>query len=425
MWRYFLIFLVIAGLVTGGVLAYGPVMEWWKWRNRVQFRTVEVVQGPIISVVNATGTIKPVLQVAVGAFVSGPVLELHADFNDEVEKGDLIAKIDPRLYQANVDRDEAALANRVADVERAKAQLQKAQRDEQRGILLRAENPEFIAQAEMDKLYFNRKALAAQLLVAESAVKQAQAQLDTSNANLKYCEILSPVDGTVINRKIDEGQTVAASFQTPELFVIAPDMRKEMHVHASVDEADIGQIRNAQKEGRIAHFTVDAYPTSFEGKIKEIRFNSTTTQNVVTYPVIIAAENPKLQLLPGMTASISFVVEERKEVVKIPNSALRYFPLAAHVREADKRLIEGLKDQSEEDRDTVTQLRLSADERAARRRSHNRRHVWLEEGEGQLRAVEVELGISDSRFTELVEGDIKPGDRLVTGIKAPEWGPPK
>lgn len=422
MWRTLLILVVLAGLVVGGVFAYGPVTEWWKERNRPRFRTAEVASGPIVSVVNATGTIKPVLQVNVGAFVSGPILELHAEFNDEVKKDQLLAKIDPRLYQANFDRDEATLANRIADVERAKAQLQQAQRDEQRGLLLRKENPDFIAQAEMDKLFFNRKALAAQVLVAETAVKQAEGQLEISRANLKYCEIRSPVDGTVINRKVDEGQTVAASFQTPELFVIAPEMRKKMHVHASVDEADIGHIRSAQSEGRKVHFTVDAYPSeSFVGLIEEIRLNSTTTQNVVTYPVVIAAENPELKLLPGMTASISFIVEERGEVVKVPNSSLRYFPLAAHVREEDKPLLEGLTVQSEEDRDTVTQLRLSAEERATRSRARNRRHVWIEEGD-HLRAVEVELGVSDSRFTEMVKGSLKPGDKVVTGLKPPEWG---
>lgn len=425
MWRTVLILLVLAGFVAGGVYAYGPLVDYWKWRSRPQFRTAEVTKGSVVSVVNATGTIKPVLQVAVGSFVSGPVKEIHADFNSEVKKDELLAKIDPRLYQAAVDRDEAQLANRQADVDRAKAQLLQSERDEQRGILLRKENPEFIAQAEMDKLYFNRKALAAQVIVAETAVKQAKAQLETSQANLNYCKITSPVDGIVINRKIDEGQTVAASFQTPELFVIAPDMREKMHVHASVDEADIGQIRAAQTDGRKVHFTVDAYPAlSFEGNIEEIRLNSTTTQNVVTYPVVIAASNPDLKLLPGMTASISFVVEERNDVVKIPNAALRYFPLAVHVREQDKPLIEGLRDQAEEDRDTVTQLRLSAEERATRQSARNKRHVWVE-AEGGLRAVEVELGISDSRYTQLLKGELKPSDRVVTGLKAPDWGPAK
>ncbi|MDB5386368.1 MAG: RND-type efflux transporter, rane-fusion protein, partial [Planctomycetaceae bacterium] len=211
-------------------------MAYWAQRNKPNWRTAAVADGSLISVVNSTGNVKPKLQVSIGSFVSGPILELYCEFNQEVKKGDLLAKIDPRIYQANASRDQASLANREADVYRVKALLQQAVNDEKRAISLRTQDPTFIAQAEMDKYKFARLSLDAQLKVAITAVDQARATLDNSLANLAYTEITSPVDGIVINRKIDPGQTLAAQFQTPELFIVAPDMRKEMHVHASVDE---------------------------------------------------------------------------------------------------------------------------------------------------------------------------------------------
>jgi HlyD family secretion protein len=255
---------------------------------------------------------------------------------------------------------------------------------------------------------------------AEAAVKQAEATLDHSRTQLDYTNIKSPVDGIVINRKIDPGQTLASQFQTPELFIVAPDMRKKMHIHAAVDEADIGLIREAQKRRKKVVFTVDAYLDDlFEGEIEEVRYSSTTTQNVVTYPVIVAATNPDLKLLPGMTASISFQVDERKDVVKIPNAALRFYPNLEHVRLADRKLLEGSDapgatgETEESDQPEQT---LSAEERAELRRRRSRRHVWMVEGEF-LKAVEVVTGISDSQYTEMISGDLKKGQKLVTGIQ--------
>jgi HlyD family secretion protein len=195
-----------------------------------------------------------------------------------------------------------------------------------------------------------------------------------------------------------------------------------MFIHASVDEADIGLINSAKQKKLPVTFTVDAYPDDlFTGAIEEIRLSSTTTQNVVTYPVVVAAPNPDLKLLPGMTASISFEVERRKDVVKVPNSALRFFPLAQHVREEDKPLLEG-KDTKKQD-DQQQETNLSAEERAHARQKRTRRHVWVQEG-FKLRAVEVHTGLSDSQFTELARGDLKVGDKLVIGIETQpsSWG---
>jgi HlyD family secretion protein len=198
-------------------------------------------------------------------------------------------------------------------------------------------------------------------------------------------------------------------------------MRNKMHVHASVDEADIGLIHEAQRKSLPVTFTVDAYPDDlFQGVIEEIRLSSTTTQNVVTYPVVVAAPNPDLKLLPGMTPSISFEVDRREDVIKVPNSALRFFPQAQHVRDKDKPLLEGRSDSQENEQSTETSL--SAEERATTRRKRNRRHVWLQDGT-KLRAVEVETGLSDSHFTELIVGELKAGDKLVIGIQpAGGWG---
>ncbi len=421
------IFIGLAVLAGIGAATYGPAMAYWAKRNKPVWRTAKVEQGGLISVVNSTGTVKPKIQVSIGSFVSGPILELYCEFNQEVKKGDLLAKIDPKLYQANVSRDQASLASREADVFRVKALLQQAINDEKRAIALRMEDEAFIAQAEMDKVKFSRMSQEAQVKVSLTAVDQAKATLENSMANLNYTEIRSPVDGIVINRKIDPGQTLAAQFQTPELFIVAPDMRKEMHIHASVDEADIGLIKDAQVKKYPVTFTVDAYPaTLFEGGINEVRLSSTTTQNVVTYPVVVGAPNPELKLLPGMTASLSFQVDHRDNVVKIPNAALRFYPLAKHVRPADLAILEGNVQATGGDENEAQQSEnsLSAIERAQLRKERNRRHVWVADGD-LLRAVEVFTGLSDSKFTEMVKGELKQDDVVVTGIQPVQYGAAK
>ncbi len=398
-------------------VAYMPVMTYWKERNRIHYKEAEVNTGTIVWVVNSTGTVKPVRSVSIGAVVSGPIESLYVNFNDEVKKGDLLAKIDPRIYDANVARDRAALATRKADVDRAQALLQQAINDLQRAESLRDENKDFISDAEMDQFKFNQKSLEAQLIVAITSIEQAQASLDNSMANLGYTEIRSPVDGIVIDKKIDPGQSLASQFQTPELFVLAPEMRERMLVYASVDEADIGKIAKAQESGQGVKFTVDAYLDDiFEGEIDQIRKSSTTTQNVVTYPVIVAAKNEDLKLMPGMTANISFTVRKAEDVRRIPNAALRFYPAREQVREADRTILDGVEEQAGEtgnENDTKT---LSAEEKAELRRKRNSRHVWVVEGDF-LKAIAVETGISDNKYTELVSGDLKVGQKLVTGIK--------
>lgn len=407
--KWCLLLALIGGL---GALGYRPAAEYWRQRNRPVWETQKVIRGDATQVVTATGKVRPVLSVSVGAFVSGPIIELEVDFNDEVNKGQLLARVDPRLFKANVARDEATLATRVAEVERVKAQLQQARNNRERGERLRAKNEDFLSDREMDALRFDCEALEAQLVLAKAAILQAKAGLENSMANLNYTEIVSPVDGIVIDRKIDEGQTLAAQFQTPELFVIAPDLQKKVHVFASVAEKEIGVIQKAQAEQRRVTFTVDAHPDRlFEGEIEQIRVSSTEDQGVVTYPVVIAAANPELLLLPGMTASISFEVDAVQDALKIPNDAIRFYPEdVRHVREQDRALLDVSRWKSTQD--TEDEVQLSAEEQVEAEHKRNKRHVWVQDGDW-LRAVEIETGISESRYTVLAEGELQEGDKLV------------
>jgi HlyD family secretion protein len=413
--RRFLIIAVVLGLAGWAVSWAGA--DYFANRNRINYRTAKSVRRTISAVVNSTGEVKPVLSVSIGSFVSGPITDLYVGFNDHVTDGQLMAKIDPRIYQAAVDGAKAAWVTRVADVVRVKALLQQAVNDEKRSVALRKQNRDYISQAEIDRFHFQRVQLEAQLEVADAAVEQAEAQLKNAQANLDYTEITSPVDGIVINRKIEPGQTLAAQFTTPELFIVAPEMDKRMHVYASVDEADIGLIRRAQEEKRPVEFTVDAYPEDlFTGEIEQVRMASTVTQNVVTYPVIVAAPNPELKLLPGMTAELSFQIEKKDDILCVPNAALRFYPDLEQVREEDKKILEGAEEEAREEEETAD---LSARELADAGEKRSRRHVWVVEKDNKLRAIPIVMGISDSRYTEVESGELEAGQALVTGIRPP------
>lgn len=414
--KRFLKWLVILAIVGGlAFAACRPIVSKMTAGNKPSWRTTKVTKGRVLYDVRATGEVKPVLKVSIGSFVSGPITNLYADFNQEVKKGDMLALVDPRLFDAAVARDEASLETRRADVQRVNALYQQSVRNEQRAMALREENEDFISPREMDGFHFERMSLEAQLKVAKASVKQAEAALETSKANLGYTEIRSPVDGVVINRLIEEGQTLAAQFQMPELFQLAPDMEKKMHVFATVDEADVGRIIQAKENGLPVEFTVSAYPDdTFYGEIEQIRKNSTTTENVVTYPVVVAAPNPDLKLLPGMTANLSFQVDERKDVLRLPNSALRFYPPNRnHVREEDRKILDGEEDEQEDD---VEESHLSEEEKTELKRKRATRYVWVKDGEF-LKAVKVEIGLISWKHTELVEGDLKEDDELVIGEK--------
>jgi HlyD family secretion protein len=409
--------LVILGVLAGA--GYGiavPGMAWWRKGAKPRYLTSKVSRGRVEAVVNSTGTIKPVRSVSIGAFVSGPISEILVDYNSMIKKNDLLARIDPRLLQAAVDRDQAYLKTQEAELARIEALLMQAQRNEERAKKLMAVNKDYLSDTEMDQYRFSRMSLEAQKKLAQASIVQAQANLKNSEANLGYTEIRSPVDGIVIERKVDPGQTVASSFQTPEMFIVAPDMDNHMHVFASVDEADIGQIRSAQELKKPVLFTVDAFPQdTFQGHIYQVRKNSTTTQNVVTYPVVIEATNPDLKLMPGMTANISFQIEVKEDVKRVPTAALRFLPPIFRVHPEDRHHLDAVPSGATETDNTMSGTKLSATQKAALARSRSRRLVWYEEGQW-LRAVPITVGLIDNQNAELLGGDLEEGQKLVTAI---------
>jgi HlyD family secretion protein len=373
----------------------------------------KVTSGTIVSVVHATGTVQPCKAVPVGASVSGLLEELYVDFNDEVKKGQLLAKIDSQIYQANVARDEASLATKKAEQKRAEALRQQAANDLRRAKALQKENKDFISATEMDQFQFNYLQLEAQLEVAKKSVESAQASLDTSEAKLNYTKITSPVDGIIIHRKVDQGQTVQGEYGTPELFIVARCMRTEVHVVASVKETDISLIREVQRRQQPVNFSVDSYPNDlFEGKVFQIRMHSTTAQNGASYPVIVTAANPELKLLPGMTARLRFQVDEKQNVLRIPHAALRFSPPLERVPPRYRDLL-GSRGGSSEDDDAV-KTKLSVTEKT-KARDNRDRHVWVEDG-GYLMPVKVITGISNDKYAELVSGDLVEAQPLVTGM---------
>jgi HlyD family secretion protein len=406
--------------VLGGA-AYGFTLlpsRFWGRGATSDYREQAATRGEVISVVNSTGTVQPVLSVQVGSFVSGPIKETKVDFNSRVKKDDVLAKIDPRLFVAKIAQDEASLAHRVADRKRVSALLEQARNNERRAIELRETKASYISQAEIDQVTAERKALEAQLDLAEAVIAEAQAALSTSETNLEYTEIKSPVDGVIIDRKIDPGQTVAAQFQTPVLFVVAPEMEERMYVYAQVDEADIGLIRTAKERGQPVQFTVDAYPDDlFTGEIYQIRLNPQTVQNVVTYTVVVQAPNRDLKLIPGITANLSFQIERRESVLRVPNAALRFYPRTEQVHEKFRPLLEGADpNQQSESQAEASASRRSATQRIEASRTRNRRHVWVIDGE-LLSAIEVTTGVSDNEYTELIRGDVQEGTKLVIGLR--------
>lgn len=495
------------------------------------YRLARVEQGPIISTVSSTGTLNPVITVQVGSQVSGQIKELYADFNSEVRKGQVIARIDPENFEARVRQAEAELAVAHANVviqraavERARSELEnthaahasaKAQTQKARVVVANAKRyldrkralykKAVISESHVDdaltvydqaraqfssadaqeqgqaSLVGSREAqlkmARAQVEHALAQVKQREAALHNSKVDLDHTVIRSPLDGVVIKRSVDIGQTVAASLQAPTLFTIAQDLRK-MQVDTNVDEADIGQIQVGQR----VSFTVDAYPRrEFDGHVGQIRKAPQTIQNVVTYTVVVSAENRDQHLLPGMTANVQIVIDQRHEVLKVANAALRFRPAkggagpvegsggrdrAGRGRQAERlnRLIESLKlDKNQQaqvrtifakQREQIRALRrqgaapgeIRAEIQRMRAESSNaitailapeqretfrrmviareanpimRGQVWVLDENGKPKKLEVITGISDGSFTEIIRGDIEVGQKVIIGTTQP------
>jgi HlyD family secretion protein len=309
----------IAAAVGAAVLAV--VLVGLRRRGHdVGYATAAVDRGDILDVVGATGALQAVTTVQVGSQVSGNILWLGADFNSVVKKGQVIARLDPSIFQARLEQMRANLTAAVANVERAKAAADDARQKYERSKELSAQN--LVASSDLETAKSNYDAAAAQVRGNQAAIDQARANLNQAQVDLDHTVIQAPIDGVVIARSIDIGQTVAASFQAPVLFTIANDM-SQMQVNASIDEADIGRVHPDQD----VTFRVDAYPDrSFAGRVSQVRLQPITTQNVVTYNTIISVDNKDLKLMPGMTATVSVIVDSRKDVLRVPAAALRFRP---------------------------------------------------------------------------------------------------
>jgi len=342
-----------------------------------RYRTAPVETGDIDDTITASGTINAVTTVQVGSQVSGTIRQIFVDYNSRVKKGQVIAQIDPQLFEASVIQARGNLANARATLERAAIVVADTERTLRRNRELVKDG--FVAQADVDGAQTAYDSAVAQQKSAEAQVSQASGALSVAETNLRYTTIHSPVDGIVISRSVDTGQTVAASFQTPTLFTIARDLTK-MQIDTNVDEADIGRA----KPGQSATFTVDAHPgKTFEGTVVQVRNSPIVTQNVVTYDVVVQVDNKDLLLKPGMTANVAIRVQRLAGVLKVPNAALRYRPAGS-----DK------------------------EERKGGPPGHR---VYRLGKDGKPLPLPVKTGVNDGTFTHLLEGDLKAGDALVTG----------
>jgi HlyD family secretion protein len=402
--------IIFALVVLAAALAAGWSYFYRDKGNSIQFRTEKVTRGDIRATVTATGTLNAVTTVLVGTQVSGTIKEIFVDFNAQVRQGQLLAQIDPALPQAKVAQARANLLSAEAGVEKAESALREAQRVWERNRTLFARD--YIARSELDTAETNAQSAAAQLKVSQAQVAQARAALQQEETNLRYTQILSPVNGTVISRNVDIGQTVAASFQTPTLFNIAEDLTR-MQVETSVDEADIGRVR----VGQAVEFTVDAYPDQpFSGRIHEIRNAPTTVQNVVTYNVIVRVANPNLKLKPGMTANVSIITAVEKAVLKIPNAALRFkWTPAAKTSDSERDRGKGQgkgqgKGKGEGRGDGAARPAKPVGAAAGA----PSQMLWILE-ERTPRRVMVKLGISDGNETAVLAGELLAGAAVIVG----------
>ena len=364
--------LSLALLLLAALIWYGP----FSGSAPVRYQTALVDRGPITAVVTATGTVNPVVSVQVGSQVSGKIAQLSADFNSVVTKGQVLAQIDQQPFKARVSQARAAVKSARGNLAKAKnmARQRKLERDRMAALRPQA----FVSQADLDLAETSYRDAEANVEVLQAELDKAEAALASAELDLGYTTIHSPVNGIVVSRNVDVGQTIAAQFQTPILFVIAQDLT-QMQVNANVSESDIGGVT----EGTEASFRVDAYPKQFfTGRVTQVRNAPVSIQNVVTYDVVITVANPDLKLKPGMTANVTLVTARKEDPLRVPNQALRF-------RMPDTPV------------------------------DRKNPHVWRWE-EGTPRRVPVATGIADSLFTEITEGPLQEGDAVIVGIETPE-----
>ena len=466
--KYLWLFLTFAGALGG----FGAWRILTVKADKPTYLFAPIDRGDIIMQVAANGTLQAVTTVQVGTQVSGTIQDLYVDFNSEVKKGQLLARLNPDLFQAAVDQaaanvraaeatlndDKASIASMKANIEKSRVDLIDKQRKFKRtkelfdqGLV--TQDDQDSAQAALDAASATLKAAQAQLesaqarLIAdESRLGQSKANLDNAKINLDHTIITSPISGTIISRNVDRGQTVAASFSSPTLFTIGEDLTK-MQVNTNIDEADVGRIKN----GMEATFSVDAYPgETFEGEISQVRLAATTVQNVVTYNAIIDVPNLQLKLKPGMTANVKILIEKVENVLKFPNSAMRFRPslpdaemLAAYQRSGEEKYYKFVKAMSGGSGNSASgagaagggaggmamgmrqgsgsggsgQARPTASS-AVRSNNRGRRiPLWIIGEDKLIRPVIVKLGLTDGVLTEIVDGKLKEGDKVIVGLE--------
>jgi HlyD family secretion protein len=430
------------------LLLAGGGMAFVRWRSAhrkpaVEFDTAAVDRGRIVSRVTATGTLSALVTVQVGTQVSGTIQRLFVDWNSPVRKGQLIAKIDPQLFDAALEQAKANYEAAEGNVIKAEAQERDAGRqfEREKGLLDR----KLVAQADYDTSQANLEVARGASAAARGAMAQAKAQLSQARVNLDMTRIVSPTDGTVISRSVDVGQTVAASLSAPTLFVIAQDLQK-MQVDTSVAEADVGKL----SAGMPATFTVDAFPGErFKGKVRQIRNSPQTVQNVVTYDAVIDVDNGDLKLRPGMTANVTFVSAEKDDVIRVPNAALRYKPAPEIFAALGLPVPQGVKPAGGHGAGVPGNPPGGAGPGGgahggpgagggahaggasagggwrARAGSANgagpsdKRTVWALRG-GQPQQINLRVGLSDGSTTEVVEGELQEGDQLIVDASTPD-----
>jgi len=368
---FFAILIVV--LAAAGLLVYREAFA----KTAPSFRFVTVERGNLQQTVSATGTLNAVTTISVGTQVSGQISELRVDFNDHVKKGELLARIDPTLQQQ-------AVADAQANLDKAQAQLLQGQRDNNRNRDLNGAG--LIAKSEYEQ---SQSAVD----VARASVRSAQVALDRARQNLSYTNIYAPIDGVVVERNVQQGQTVAASLSAPQLFLIANDLSR-MEILAQVSESDIAQI----KQGQTAEFTVQALTgQTFEGTVKQVRLQSTTQDNVVNYTVVVAVDNSRGKLLPGMTARVNFLTKSAEDVLTVPNAALRFRPAGATANAKPAA--------------TTT----SGQQRQRGNGSRRSATLYTLDANGKLQTIQVQTGITDGTATEIRGNAVKEGMKVIAG----------
>ena len=389
---------IILGIIISIIVLVVCINSCKKNAQTFSFETAKVIRGTVNNSVTATGTVQALKTVAVGTQVSGVINKLYADFNSVVRKGDLLAELDKTPLQAQLDNAQASLddANSEVTYQTANYNRVKALNDKS-----------LVAQSDYDLALYNYNK-------AQTSLKIAKSNYSKAKINLDYATIYSPIDGVILNRAVDEGQTVAASFSTPTLFLIAKDLT-QMQVAANIDEADIGQIKDGQK----VEFSVDAFPDmKFAGKVTEIRLQSTTTSNVVTYTVIIQAPNPEKKLMPGMTANITIIIEKSDNVLIVPGKALRFkadtTTLQAYINSLPEKERFEIKNNTQPSKIKPELSKPKNSEIDSNNSSFN--IIWLKNGK-KLQSVSVETGINDGINAEAKSG-LKEGDEVIISMTA-------